>query len=127
MAKTSDITKKYRIGYWLTLVGSWVVTLVPLLYYTILGFMNGTAGQKFGLGIMLIVALILVAVNVLMKLHLRCILWVIVIGVCLCLKEIMTLLIFMGATTCLDELCLTPLNKHFKAKLTINKEIDKRG
>lgn len=36
--------------------------------------MNGTAGQKFGLGIMLIVALILVAVNVLMKLHLRCIL-----------------------------------------------------
>lgn len=70
---TSEITKKYRIGYWLTLALSWVITLAPLLYYTIIGFINGSAGQKFGLGLMLTVALVLVVLNVLMKLHLRCI------------------------------------------------------
>ena len=124
---TSEITKKYRIGYWVTLVASWVVTLVPLIYYIIVGFINGTPGQKFGLGMMISVAGILVALNVLMKLHLRCILWILVLGVALCLSEVLTLLIFMAVTTIADELVITPLNKHFKNKLSINKEIDKRG
>lgn len=121
------LTKKYRIGYWVTLVSSWLVTLIPLTYYMIIGFINGTTGQKFGLGLMLTLAVILVVFNILMKLHLRCIIWVLVLGVSFCLNEIMTLLIFMAVTTMADELVITPLNKHFKTKLTINKEMDKRG
>lgn len=124
---TSEVTKKYRAGYWLTLIASWLVTLVPLYYYIVLGFVNGTAGQKFGLGIMLVLALVLTAFNLLMKLHLRSIVWILVIGVCFCLQEIMTLLIMVGVATIIDELILTPLCKHFKEKLSINKEIDKRG
>lgn len=124
---TSEITKKYRVGYWLTLVLSWVIVWTPLLYYTVLGFVNGTAGEKFGLGLMLILALVLTAFNLLMKLHLRCVVWVLVLGICFCLNEIMTLLVMVAVTSIIDELVITPLNKYCKTKLTINKEIDKRG
>lgn len=124
---TSNVTKHYRIGYWVTLVLSWVVPLIPLIYYTIVAFMNGTPGQKMGLGFMFVVAIILTVLNVLMKWHLRCTLWIIVLGITFCLNEIMTLLIFMAITTIADEVVLTPLHKYYKTKLSINKEIDKRG
>ena len=75
----------------------------------------------------MVIAAILVVLNVLMKLSLRCIPWILLIGIYICLKEITVLLIVMALTTVLDELVLEPLAKSFKNKLTINKEIDKRG
>lgn len=123
----SPTTKKYKRLYWLTTILSWVITFVPLLVFVIWGLVEGTPHRKLALGGLMVVAAILVAINILMKLSLRCIPWVILIGIYICLKEITVLLIIMAITTVVDELVLTPLSKNYKQKLTINKEIDKRG
>lgn len=124
---SSNITKSYRKKYWTCTILSWVLTFVPLLVFVIWGFIEGTPHRKLALGGLMVIAAILVVLNVLMKLSLRCIPWIILIGIYICLKEITVLLIVMALTTVLDELVLEPLAKSFKNKLTINKEIDKRG
>lgn len=125
--KTSDVTQKYRVYYWVTLVLSWVVIFTPIIYYTILAFINGTNVQKLALGLTFFAALALTAINILKKLNLRCITWLLVLGISFCLNEITTLIIFMAVTTIIDEIVLTPLNRYYREKLSINKEIDKRG
>lgn len=124
---TSDVTKGYRKKYWTCTILSWVVTFVPLVVFVIWGFIEGTPHQKLALGLMITLAAILVVINILMKLSLRCMPWIILLGVYICLKNVTFLLILMACTTMLDELVLEPLAKSFKNKLTINKEIDKRG
>lgn len=124
---SSNITKTYRKKYWTCTILSWVLTFVPLLVFVIWGFIEGTPHRKLALGGLMVIAAILVVLNVLMKLSLRCIPWILLIGIYICLKEITVLLIVMALTTVLDELVLEPLAKSFKNKLTINKEIDKRG
>ena len=124
---SSNITKSYRKKYWTCTILSWVLTFVPLLVFVIWGFVEGTPHRKLALGGLMVIAAILVVLNVLMKLSLRCIPWILLIGIYICLKEITVLLIVMAITTVLDELILEPLAKSFKNKLTINKEIDKRG
>lgn len=124
---TSDVTKGYRKKYWTCTILSWVVTFVPLVVFVIWGFIEGTPHQKLALGLMITLAAILVVINILMKLSLRCIPWIVLLGIYICLKNVTFLLILMACTTMLDELVLEPLAKSFKNKLTINKEIDKRG
>lgn len=124
---TSNVTKNYRKKYWLCTISSWIVTFVPLIIFVIWGFIEGTPHRKLALGGLIVVSAILVVINVLMKLSLRCIPWIVLIGIYICLKEITVLLIVMACSTVVDELVLTPLAKTYKNKLTINKEIDKRG
>ena len=75
----------------------------------------------------MVVAIILTVINLLMKLSLRCIPWVVLIGIYICLKEITICLVVMAVCTIIDELIIAPLAKKYREKLTINKEIDKRG
>jgi hypothetical protein len=123
----SNVTKSYRKKYWTCTILSWVLTFVPLIVFVIWGFVEGTPHRKLALGGLMVVAAILVVLNVLMKLSLRCIPWVVLIGIYICLKEITVLLVIMALTTVVDELVLEPLAKMYKNKVTINKEIDKRG
>lgn len=125
--KCSELTQKYRRGYWATLIISWIVTFSPIVAYTIIGFSQGTTGQKFALGIMLTMALALGVINVLKKLSLRSTTWLMVLGISICLNKITDLLIVMAVTTIIDELVIVPINRYCREKLSINKEIDKRG
>lgn len=124
---SSDITKKYRKSYWLCKILSWCITLLPMLIFVIWGFVEGTPHRKMALGGLMVIAIVLVVINILMKLSLRCVPWIMLLGIYICLQEITVLLIIMAVTTVVDELILTPLEKRFREKLVINKEIDKRG
>lgn len=123
----SKVTEKYRKGYWVCKTLSWVITFVPVLVYAIMGFIQGTPHRKLALGGLIVIAAILVVINILMKLSLRCIPWILLLGIYICLKEVTVLLVVMALTTMADELVLTPLEKMYHQKLIINKEIDKRG
>ena len=103
-------------------------SLCPILIYVIKAFVDKDVQEvnKYTLGIMCSVALIVTIINIVAKLHLRCIPWILLLGIYLCLKNITTLLVLMAITTIIDELILMPLHKSFKSKYTINKEIDKR-
>lgn len=48
------------------------------------------------------------------------------IGLYVAVDNIIPLLIMLAVTTIIDEFILTPLARHYKAKYTINKEIDNR-
>ena len=54
----TDVTKKYKKrAKWCKFISVSLV-LIPLLIYAVMGFINGTIGQKTTLGLTLIVCLI---------------------------------------------------------------------
>ena len=124
--KMSDITKRYKLKALIFQCLSTLVLAAPIIYYTILGFINGETTEKFTLGITFVMAAIMFSINILFKHHIRSTLWVIVLGIYLCLDNIQALLIMVAIGTILDEFLLTPLYKSYKNKANINREIDKR-
>lgn len=124
----STMTNKYKKLSILTFLLSTMCSLCPILIYVLKAFIDKDVQEvnKYTLGIMCSVALIVTIINIVAKLHLRCIPWILLLGIYLCLRDITSLLIIMAITTIVDELILMPLHKSFKNKYTINKEIDKR-
>ena len=121
------MTKKYKIKLNICRLLSFTLTVLQVIIYTIMGFMDGTIGEKVSLGICVILALIFVLINVMFKYHIRSTLWVLLIGIYVCIDNIIPLLIIMAATTIIDEFVLVPLINKYKNKYIINKEIDLRG
>ena len=124
----STMTNKYKKLSILTFLLSAICSLCPILIYVIKAFVDKDVQEvnKYTLGIMCSVALVITLINIVAKLHLRCIPWILLLGIYVCLKDITALLVIMAITTIIDELILVPLHKSFKNKYTINKEIDKR-
>jgi hypothetical protein len=120
------MTKKYKKKYQAYTALSIIITLVPILIYVILGFQQGTIGQKVTLGVCLLTAIILVIMNLLFKHIPRCGLWIVLTGLAYACNSITVLLLIMALTTALDELILSPLANKYKQLYIINKEIDKR-
>lgn len=121
------MTKKYKIKLNICRLLSFTLTVLPVIIYAIKGFMDGTIGEKVSLGICVILALIFVLINIMFKYHIRSTLWVLLIGIYVCIDNIIPLLIIMAATTIIDEFVLVPLINKYKNKYIINKEIDLRG
>ena len=121
------MTKKYKIKLNICRLLSFTLTVLPVIIYTIMGFIDGTIGEKVSLGICVILALIFVLINIMFKYHIRSTLWVLLIGIYVCIDNIIPLLIIMAATTIIDEFVLVPLINKYKNKYIINKEIDLRG
>ena len=124
----SMMTHEYKRLSIITFLLSSICSLCPILIYVIKAFVDEDVQEvnKYTLGIMCSVALVVTLINIVAKLHLRCIPWILLLGIYVCLKNITALLVIMAITTIVDELILTPLHKSFKSKYTINKEIDKR-
>ena len=124
----STMTKKYKRLSILTFLLSTICSLCPILIYVIKAFVDNDVKEvnKYTLGIMCSVALVVTLINIVAKLHLRCIPWILLLGIYVCLKDITALLVIMAITTIIDELIVMPLHISFKKKYTINKEIDKR-
>ena len=124
----STMTNKYKKLSILTFLLSAMCSLCPIVIYVIKAFVDKDVQEvnKYTLGIMCSVALVVTLINIVAKLHLRCIPWILLLGIYVCLKDITALLVIMAITTIIDELILVPLHKSFKNKYTINKEIDKR-
>ena len=124
----STMTQKYKKLSILTFLLSAICSLCPILIYVLKAFIDKDVQEvnKYTLGIMCSVALVITLINIVAKLHLRCIPWILLLGIYMCLKDITALLVIMAITTIIDELILMPLHKSFKNKYTINKEIDKR-
>lgn len=123
----TDVTKKYKNrAKWCKIISVSLV-LIPLLVYAVMGFINGTIGQKTTLGLTLIVCLIFVLINAVFKYNIRSTIWILLLGIQICLKNITSLLVIIALATMMDEFIFTPLAKKYKQKYIINNEIDKRG
>ena len=122
----SDITQKYKKRYKILTLLSIMLNLVPLAIYSVYGFIQGSIGEKVTLSITLIICIIFVAINLVFKYHIRSTIWILLLGIQICLKNITVLLIIIALLTILDEFIISPLSKKYKTKFVINNEIDER-
>jgi len=123
----NERTKKAKNKYIFFKTLSICLTFLPLVIYVIIAFVKGVPMEKFTMGCMVTLALIFVALNVIMKYNIRSTVWVLILGIYLCLDNITPLLIIMAVSTILDEFVVSKLAVKYKNQFVINKEIDKRG
>ena len=121
------MTKKLKRKYILATILSFLLNVCPLLVFTIIAFISGTAiVHKVTLSMTLLIVLIFTAVTFINKTVFRSKLWILLIGLWLCLDNILTPLIVFAACQVIDELIVTPLKNYYKNRYRINKEIDTR-
>ena len=121
------MTKTYRFKYWMLFALSLLLNICPLAVYTIQALFQGQlVYQKVALTMTVFIVLIMTVISIVNKITLRSRLWIILIGLYLCLGEILTPLIIIAVCQIADEIIVHPLKGHYKNKLTISKEIDKR-
>lgn len=123
----ANFTKKSKKNRDICRLISLILTILPLLIYMILAFVNGKPVQKITMGICCFTSLIFVAINVIFKYHIRSTIWICLIGIYCCVSNIVPLLIIMAITTILDEFIFTPLSKKYNSQYKIHQEIDKRS
>ena len=125
----SKFTKKSRTLLWTWRIIDWICLFLPLIIYLIIGLASNsvTTGAKVSLVAMLFLALILTAINVIAQKHLRCPIWVMVIGLYIAMdKYLMPLIIILAVTSILDDLLFTPLIHYYYTQTVASKTIDKR-
>lgn len=125
--KLSNETKKYKRLSKLFGLLSLLCTVFPVAYFTVQAFIQGEVEEKVTLGCTLVVCLILVALNTIKKTNLRSPVYLMILGIYVCLDNLLSLFLIMAITTMADEFVFSPLHMSFKNKAVINKEIDRRG
>jgi len=120
-------TKQYRLIYWTLFITSILLNVGPLAAYSIkAGYESNLIHEKIVLVMTILIILIMTGVSLINKVAMRSRLWVILIGVYVCIDYIMTPLIIIAVCQIVDEVIITPLKHSYKNKLEINKQIDKR-
>lgn len=120
-------TKHYRVLYWSFFVLTILLQLGPLVTYGTIAYVKSDlVSEKIALTTTIFIVAILTVVAFINKLAMRSRIWILLLGLYFALDYILTPLIIIAVCQIVDELIVTPLKKHFKTKLTINKEIDKR-
>lgn len=105
---------------------SLVCMVGPLLYFVVLAMLTATPAQKVAISAMAFAGVIICLVNACMKVHPRCVFWLVLLAAYYALGNILEVLYIMAATCFLDEIWFTPAYKYASSKYSINKEIDKR-
>lgn len=123
----SDITKKYRRAYRILTALSWILTLGPMVGYVIYGFAVGETISKVSLGISGMAAIALTGFSVIFKKQIRSTIFILLLGIYFAMKEITILLIILSLCTILDEFLITPLQKKYRERMVINRQIDRRS
>lgn len=120
------MTDKYKKLYLTSRILSILMVVMPIIIYTIVGFINGSITSKLVLGMCLTIAIIFVIINVIAKHRIRSTIWIMMIGLYSACENIIPLLIIIATSTVIDEFILEPICKKYKQKYEINKEIDER-
>ena len=121
----SNRTRNAKRGLWICRILSVLVTLLPVIYYVIKGLSDGSVGSRQK-GCMVCLAIMLYIINVLMKYSIRSTVWILLLGVYVCLEDILPLILMLAIGTIIDEFVLSPLKKHYASVYCVNKEIDRR-
>lgn len=121
------MTQKYRFLYWLFFTLSLFCNIGPLAYYTVSAAVNSDLTyEKLALSVTVLIVLIMSIVCLINKVVLRSRIWILLIGLYVCLDFMLTPLMVIAVCQILDEILLTPLKNNFREKLVINKQFDKR-
>ena len=106
----TDTTKHYKRQRDLYCVLSIVCTVGPLLYFLVRAMVTATPTQRVAIGGMALVCIVVCAVNVLMKVHPRCVFWLVLLAAYYALGSIVEVLYVMAACCFLDEVCTSTVS-----------------
>lgn len=121
------MTKKYRSTYLALMIVSVILNLFPVAFYVVKAFIESSATyQKVALSSTIFISLILTCVSLLTKVNIRSVIWILFIGLYVCLDSIINMIMFIAIFQVADELVITPMKKMVKNKWIIHKELDKR-
>lgn len=106
-----------------------ILSFGPLVIYGARALMNSnaTTADKCILLSMICVGTILSIVCILNKYTPRCRIWLVLIGLYVCLDNLIGCIIVLAVTQFLDEMIVHPMARSYRNKYTINKEMDKRA
>ena len=126
---TSSRTKNLRIKAVVLTILSLILSIGPVAVYSVKAFesANASTTDKCILLSMISIGTILSIICIINKYTPRCRMWLVVIGLYLCLDSILGTVLVIAITQVLDELLVAPMARIFRHKLLNNKEIDKRG
>ena len=128
MANKSKITKKYARLALIFGILSFLCVFAPLLFYVGAGFLAGTAVvEKVVLGCAVFLAIFLSALCAINKWTFRSKIFIIILALYLVIDKFIVMILVFAITQVFDELVISPLARRFRAKASINAEIDKRG
>lgn len=123
----SERTIKFRRLTALFTIVSLLLNIAPLAFYTIKALIDADlTHEKVALSMTVFIVLIMTVVSIANKIVLKSRIWIIMLGIYICLDTVLTPLIIIAVCQIVDELLITPLKKNFKSKKIINKEMDKR-
>ena len=120
------MTKHYFKLMIIFLILSALCLFGPISVFFVRAFVVGDTVQKMTMGVTFTIALILFVINLVMKSHLRSVIWVLLLGVFAVLDHYLLIIIVFAVSCFLEELIFSPLYRYYKSKVRINKEIDKR-
>lgn len=107
--------EKYKRLKNLFLTISILLTIGPGLVFLCIAYFNDTAVvNKTALSITLCVVVILTIIAISRKHLSRSSLWVLLIGLWICLDHFIVILIIIGICQVLDELIISPLYRHYR-------------
>lgn len=121
------MTKKTKLWAVLTTIFSILLNIAPIAVYVIIALVNcNLVYQKVALTMTVFVVLIMSIICLVNKATMKSRLWVVLIGLYICLDYILTPLIIIAVCQVLDELIVAPVARHYRQRYKINKEIDLR-
>ena len=105
---------------------SLLCSLGPLIVFTIMGLIEGEWVGKFTLTLTALASIGLAIYQVMQKLHLKSVVYILLIGLWVALDRLLPCIITIAICTIFDELVFTPLYKRYKEDYHTNLQIDKR-
>lgn len=121
------MTKKYQIIALILAAVSILANLGPLAFFIGSAYVQAdVVHEKLAMTVSLAIALILSVVWLITRIQLRSRLWIVLIGLFVCLDYALAAIITIAICQIVDEIILCPLKKHYHNLYTINREIDKR-
>lgn len=120
-----DMTKLYKKRYKIATVLSILLNIGPFLAYTGIAYFSGTAFiNKTCLSLTLILVGICTIYAISKKKLMKSNFWILLIGLWLCLDNILTILIVFASTQVIDELIVTPYAEYYQRKYERFKDND---
>ena len=122
------MTRYYKRLFWFWSFFSILLNIGPVFYYVIKSYLESDlTHEKVALSMIVMVVLIMTAITIINKHALRSRIWLLLIGMYLCLDNIIEPLIVIASCQVFDEIIASPSRENVRQKLTINKQIDLRG
>ena len=122
----SNLTRTYKRKARFYQILSILLLFGPVAVFVVIAFVKGTTTQKMSLGMGVTLSLIFTMANVIFKLAPRSGVWILIIALCVAVQKIQNVIYVTGTCVILEEVVTSRLEKYYRDKYKINREIDDR-